>query len=201
MVGGEGRLLRGASYSRGGSEPPSEATGGSTFPYPGIPVWGGNLPRGRSKLPSGSAGRPHLSNNRVHLIRGGRWPSPGGGRVIVQGPWGAVIFHESGAPAWVVTGGQAQGVVEASVKAYGGSSSCKSRAHHPGGNRQSSPGCGQGILQSLWGAIILRELGAWTWAGRRVQPRGWSGPPARPLGSHHPRKTGRIRLRGTGKSG
>ena len=87
---------------------------------------------------------------RVHLPGGGGG-SPGGGRGILLGPWGAVIFHEPGAPAWGGTGSPAQGVAEASLEAYGGPSSCKNRAHRPGG--------GWGVQPRGWPRLPWRPTG------------------------------------------
>ena len=96
------------------------------------------------------------------------------------------------------TGSPAQGVVGASCKAYGGPFPSENRAHRPGGDGESSPGGGRSLLQGLWGAISFREPGALAWGGRGVQPRGCSEPPARPMGGHYPRKTGRTGMGGTG---
>ena len=71
-------------------------------------------------------------------------------------------------------------------------------AHQPGGEGESTPGGGRGILQGLRGAIIFGEPGAPARGGWAVQPRGWSEPPARPMGSQHPSRTGRTGLGGTG---
>ena len=79
------------------------------------------------------------------------------------------------------------------------------RGHHlqrPGrtglGDWEPSPGGVRSLLQGLWGAIVFGELGAPAWGGRGVQPRGCSEPPARPMGGHHLRRTGRTGLGGTG---
>ena len=96
------------------------------------------------------------------------------------------------------TGSPAQGVFGASCQAYGGPPSSENRAHRPGGDGESSPGGGRSLLQGLWGAISCREPGALAWGGRGVQPRGCSVPPARPMGGHYLRRTGRTGLGGTG---
>ena len=66
------------------------------------------------------------------------------------------------------------------------------------GDGESNPGGGRGILQGLWGAIIFGEPGAPAWGGRGVQARGWSEPPAGPMGRRHLLITGRTGLGGTG---
>ena len=96
------------------------------------------------------------------------------------------------------SGSPAQGVVGTSCKAHGEPSSSNNRAHRPGGDGESSPGGGWSLLQGLWGAISFREPGALAWGGRGVQPRGCSEPPARPMGGHYLRRTGRNGLGGTG---
>ena len=53
---------------------------------------------------------------------------------------------------------------------------------------------GRGILQGPWRAIILLRP---AWGGRGAQPRGCS-EPARPMGGHNLRRTGRTALGGTG---
>ena len=96
------------------------------------------------------------------------------------------------------TGSPAQGVVGTSCKAHGEPSSSNNRAHRPGGDGESSPGGGRSLLQGLWGAISFREPGALAWGERGVQPRGCSESPARPMGGHYLRRTGRTGLGGTG---
>ena len=66
-------------------------------------------------------------------------PAPGGGRSLLQGPWGGVFFGEPGPPAWGGRGVQPQEVVGASFKAHGEASSSENRAHRPGGDGGSSP--------------------------------------------------------------
>ena len=141
-----------------------------------------------------------------HLPRTGRTglggdgeSSPGGGRGILQGLRGAIIFQEPGAPAWGGTGSPAQGVVGASFKAYGGPSSSKNRALRPGGDGESSPGGGRGILQGLWGAIIFQEPGAPAWGGTGSPAQGVVGASCKAHGGGHQlRRTGRTGLGGTG---
>ena len=44
-------------------------------------------------------GEPSSSNNRAHRPGGDGESSPGGGRSLLQGPWGAISFREPGALA------------------------------------------------------------------------------------------------------
>ena len=143
-------------------------------------------------------GEPSSFKDRAHRPGGDGESSPGGGRSLLQGQWGAIIFGEPGAPAWGGRGVQPRGVFGASCKARGGPSSFKNRAHRPGGDGESSPGGGRGILQGQWGAICFGEPGAPAWGGRGVQPRGCSEPPARPMGGLYLRRTGRTGPGGTG---
>ena len=92
----------------------------------------------------------------------------------------------------------AQGVVGTSCKAHGQPSSSNNQVHRPGEDGGSSPGGGRRLLQGLWGAISFREPGALAWGGPGVQPRGCLEPPARPMGGHYLRRTGRTGLGGTG---
>ena len=89
-------------------------------------------------------------------------------------------------------------MVGTSCKAHGEPSSSNNRAHRPGGDGESSPGGGRSLLQGLWGAISFREPGALARGGRGDLPRGCSEPPARPMGGHYLRRTGRTGLGGTG---
>ena len=89
-------------------------------------------------------------------------------------------------------------VVGVSFMAHGEASSFKNRAHRPGGDGESSPGGGRGILHGPWGGIILQEPGTPALGGRGVQPRWWSGYPSWPMGRHHPSRTGHTGLGGTG---
>ena len=62
------------------------------------------------------------------------------------------------------------------------------------GDGESSPGGGRSVLQGLWGLRTGHTgLGGWG-----VLPRGWSEPPARPMGGHLLQRTGRTGLGGTG---
>ena len=89
------------------------------------------------------------------------------------------------------TGSPALGVVGVSFLAHGETSSFMNRAHRPGGgDGESSPSGGRGILHGPWGGIILQEPGTPALGGRGVQPRWWSGYPSWPMGRHHPSRTG-----------
>ena len=61
--------------------------------------WGVH-PRGWSGHPSGPMGGHHLRRTGRTGLGGDGESSPGGGRSLLQGPWGASIFQEPGAPAW-----------------------------------------------------------------------------------------------------
>ena len=142
--------------------------GGVFFGEPGPPAWGG-----RGVQPRGWSEPPSRPMGRRHLRRTG--PTGLGG-----------------------TGSPAQGVVGASFKAHGEASSSENRANRPGGDGESSPGGGRSLLQGPWGGVFFGEPGPPAWGGRGVQPRGWSEPPARPMGRHHLRRTGPTGLGGAG---
>ena len=56
-------------------------------------------PSGWSGHPSGPMGGHHLRRTGCTSLGGDGESSPGGGRSLLQGPWGASIFREPGAPA------------------------------------------------------------------------------------------------------
>ena len=143
-------------------------------------------------------GEPSSSNNRAHRSGGDGESSPGGGRSLVQGPWGAISFREPGAPGWGGRGVLPRGCSEPPARANGGPSSSENRAHRPGGDGESCPGGVRSLLQGQWGAIFFREPGAPARGGRGVLPWGCSEPPARAMGGHLLQRTGRTGLGGTG---
>ena len=54
--------------------------------------WAVDLLQCTASLPGGS-GQWDSCNNRAHRPGGDEEPSPGGGRNLLQGPWGATIFQ------------------------------------------------------------------------------------------------------------
>ena len=136
--------------------------------------------------------------DRAHRPGGDGESSPGGGRGIPHGPWGGSIVLEPGTPAWGGRGVQ--------PRRWSGYPSWPMGRHHPsrtghtclGGDGESSPGGGRGILHGPWEGIILQGPGTPAWGGRGVQPRWWSGHPSWPMGRHHPSRTGHTSLGGTG---
>ena len=54
-------------------------------------------------------GEASSSKNRAHRPGGDGESSPRGGRSILQGPWGGIIFQEPGTPAWGERGVQPRG--------------------------------------------------------------------------------------------
>ena len=112
--------------------------------------------------------------------------SPGGGRSVLQGLWGRRTGH-TGLGGWGV---QPRGWSEFPA----GPAGMDNRAHRPGG--MGSPA--QGVVGASRRACGDVEPGAPAWGGRGAQPRGWSEPPAWPLGGHLLLRTGRTGLGGTG---
>ena len=170
------------------------------FREPGAPAWGGRgvLPRGCSESPARPVGG-HLLQRTGRTGPGGNGEScPGGVRSLLPGQWGAIFFGEPGAPAWGGRGVLPRGCSESPARANGGPSSSENRAHRPGGDGESRPGGVRSLLQGQWGAIFFREPGAPARGGRGVLPRGCSESPARPVGGHLLRRTGRTWLGGTG---
>ena len=137
------------------------------------------------------------SKNRAQRNGGDGESRPGGGRSILQGPWGGIIFQER-QTGLGGTGSPAQGVVGVSFRAHGEASSSKNGAHRPRGDGESSPGGGQRILEGPCGGIIFQEPGTPAWGGRGVEPTRWSKYPSGPLGKHHFPRTGHTGLGGRG---
>ena len=185
----------------------------------------GILPRGWSEFPAGPAGM----DNRAHRPGGTGNPAqgvvgvscracgdgqpgppalgdgescPGGGRSVLQGPWGRRT-GQTGLGGWGVQprgwsefpagpagmdnrahrpggmGSPAQGVFGVSCKASGGPCSSENRAHRPGGDGESSPGGGRSFLQGLRGWTTgPTGIGGWG-----DLPRGWSERPPGPVGT------------------
>ena len=160
----------------GWSEPPSRPMGRRHLRRTGPTGLGGTGSPAQGVVGASfkAHGEASPSENRAHRPGGGGESSPGGGRSLLQGPWGGVTFGE---PAWGGrgvqprgwseppsrpmgrrllrrtgptglggTGSPAQGVVGASFKAHGEASSSENRAHRPGGDGESSPGGGRSLL-------------------------------------------------------
>ena len=65
-------------------------------------------------------GEPSSSENRAHRRGGDGESSPGGGRSLLQGLWGAISFREPGAPAWGGRGVLPRGCSEPPARPTGG---------------------------------------------------------------------------------
>ena len=99
---------------RGWSEYPSGPLGGHHLPRTGHtgPGGTGSLARGVVGLSFKAPGEASSSKNRAHRPGGDRESSPGGGRSILQGLWGGIIFQEPGTPALGGRGVQPRGWFE-----------------------------------------------------------------------------------------
>ena len=185
---------------RGRSGHPSGPMGGHHLRRTGRTGLGGTGSPGQGVVGAscGAHGEASSANNRAHRPGGDGEPSLGGGRNLLQGPWGAIIFKEPGAPAWGGRGVLPRGWSEPPARANGGPSSSENRAHRPGGNGESCPGGVRSLLPGQWGATFFREPGAPARGGRGVLPRGCSESPARAMGGHLLQRTGRTGLGGTG---
>ena len=142
-------------------------------------------------------GEASSANDRAHRPGGDGEPSPGGGRNLLQGPWGAIIFGEPGAPAWGGRGVQPRGWSEPPARANGGPSSSENRAHRPGGDGESCPGGVRILLPGQWGAIFFREPGAPA-RGGRGPAQGVFGSSCQANGGPLLQRTGRTGPGGTG---
>ena len=96
-------------------------------------------------------GEAASSYNRAHQPGGDGESNPGGGRSILQGPWGGGIVLEPGTPAWGGRGVQPRGWSEYSVGPMGG-------RHRPTTRHTSLGGTGspaQGVV-----GVFFRAHGA-----------------------------------------
>ena len=158
---------------------------------------GESSPRGVRSLLPGLRGATFLSEPGAPAW-GGRGVLPRGCSEPPARPMGGQYLRRTRRTGLGGTGSPAHGVFGASCQAYGGPSSSQNRAHRPGGDGESCPGGVRSLLPGLRGAIFFREPGAPARGGRGVLPRGWSEPPARPMGGHFLQGTGRTGLGGTG---
>ena len=85
--------------------------GSHHFPRTGRTGLGGagSPAQGVVGVPCWAHGEASSSENRAHRPGGDGGSSPGGGRSLLRGPWGAIIFLEPGAPAWGGRGVQPRG--------------------------------------------------------------------------------------------
>ena len=192
--GGRGVLPRGCSESpvrpRGGHL--SQRTGRTGPGRTGSPA------QGVCGVSCQAKGGPSPSENRAHRPGGDGESCPGGVRSLLPGQWGAIFLRGPGAPARGGRGVLPRGCSESPARPKGGPSSSENRAHRPGGDGESCPGGVRSLLPGQGGAIFFREPGAPARGGRGVLPRGCSESPARPMGGHLLKRTGRTGPRGTG---
>ena len=82
----------------GWSEYVSGPLGRHHFPKTGTPAWGGagSPAQGVVGVSFRAYGEASSSKNRAHRPGGDGESSPGGGWSILQGPWGGIIFQETG---------------------------------------------------------------------------------------------------------
>ena len=124
---------------------------------------------------------PSASQNRAHRPGGDGESSPGGVRSFLQGPWGAIILQEPGAPAWWGRGVQPRRWSGRPSRPMGGHLLRRTRRTGLGGT--GSPA--QGVV----GASFKANGGPSAWENRAHRPGGdgeshsvgWSGHPARPV--------------------
>ena len=191
--GGRGVLPRGCSESpvrpRGGHL--SQRTGRTGPGGTGSPA------QGVFGVSCQAKGGPSPSENRAHRPGGDGESCPGGVRSLLPGQWGAIFLRGPGAPARGGRGVLPRGRSESPARPKGGPSSLENQAHRPGGDGESCPGGVRSLLPGQGGAIFFREPGAPARGGRGVLPRGCSESPARPMGGHLLKRTGRTGPGGT----
>ena len=85
-------------------------------------------------------GGPFSPENRAHLSGGDGEFSPGGGRGILQGPWGATTFGEPGAPACGGRGVLPRGCSEPPARPMGGHLPQRTGRTGPGGTGSHAQG-------------------------------------------------------------
>ena len=77
-----------------------------------------------------------------------------------------------------------------SLRACGEIAASKNRVHRPGGDRESSPGDGRGVLQGPWGGSIVQELDTPAWVDRESSPGGGRSVVYGPQGRGYPPSRG-----------
>ena len=85
-------------------------------------------------------GEPSSSNNRAHRPGGDGESSPGGGRSLLPGQWGAIFFREPGAPAWGGRGVLPWGCSESPARPMGGHLLQRTGRTGPGGTGSPAQG-------------------------------------------------------------
>ena len=143
-------------------------------------------------------GGPSSLGNRAHRPGGDGESCPGGVRSLLPGQWGAIFFKEPGAPARGGRGVLPRGCSESAARPMGGHLLQGTGRTGPGGTGSPAQGVFGVSCQANGGPSSSGNRAHRPWGGRGAQPRGWSEPPARPMGSHHLPITGRTGLGGTG---
>ena len=106
---------------RGWSEPPSRPMGRRLLRRTGPTGLGGTGSPAQGVVGTSfkAHGEASSSENRAHRPGGDGESSLGGGRSLLLGPWGGVIFGEPGPPAWGGRGVQPRGWSEPPIRPMG----------------------------------------------------------------------------------
>ena len=127
---------------RGWSESPARPVGGHLLQRTGRTGLGGtgSPAQGVFGVSCQANGGPSSSENRAHGPGGDGKSCPGGVRSLLQGPWGASIFGEPGAPAWGGRGVQPRGCLESPARPMGGHLLQRTGRIGPGGTGSPAQG-------------------------------------------------------------
>ena len=101
-------------------------------------------------------GGPSASENRAHRPGGDGESSPGGVWSLLQGPWGAIILQEPGAPAWGGRGVQPRGCSGRPSRPMGGHLLQRTGRTGPGGRGVQPRGCSEPPARPMGGHLLQR---------------------------------------------
>ena len=153
---------------RGCSEPPARPMEGYLLQRTGRTGRGGTRSPAQEVLGASCSayGRPPSSENRAHRTGGNGESCPGGVRRLLQGQWGAIIFGESGSPAWGDGVYCAGGVLSLLQRIWGAIFVGEPGAAAWGGRRVLPRGCLEPPARATGGHLLQRT--------ERTGP-GWDG--------------------------
>ena len=109
-------------------------------------------------------GEASSANNRAHRPGGDGEPSPGRGRNLLQGQWGAIFFREPGAPARGGWGVLPRGCSESAARPMGG--------HLLQGTGRTGPGGTGSPAQGVFGVSCQANGGPSSLRNRAHRPGG-----------------------------
>ena len=152
--------------ARGWSEPPAGPMGRHHLLITGRTGLGGTGSPAQGVVGTSckAHGEPSSSNNRAHRPGGDGESSPGGGRSLLSGQWGAIFFREPGAPARGGRGVLPRGCSESPARPRGG--------HLLQRTGRTGPGGAGGPAQGVFGVSCQANGGPSSLENRAHRPGG-----------------------------